>query len=449
VVLALGLVVRGALILWLPADALSTDDSRTYLAFAGSLLDGHGFSTDTAEPFRPSVERPPGYPLLVALAWLIGGRRLGALSVLQLLMDLAVIAALWDLARRRFGETAATVGAGMYAVLPFTAGVSVQFMSEGAATAGVVLAAWAQTRAVQATVTARARLAWLALAGAAWGFAVLCRPYLLPVAGAAALLAAWELRRSAGLRGAALAAVVLGGASVLTVLPWPLRNAWVSAHTGVPFVLFQPYGSRLPYTRMYTPEFMAWYRSLEEPLVWLDWRKPPDAPYLTPEEKLEVSRLWEHIAAHDGEVTPAMSEAFRRITEERYRRAPLRLYVWRPVSIALKFWMSPRLSTLRLAIDEQAGLTAAPRVLLGLFLALNLSVLGLGAWGVVRRGRPPDHYFLWGPPAALTLTLTVLAHRESRLVMPVFPLVVLAAALGLLDLVRRVRQLRSAAPSMR
>jgi hypothetical protein len=52
-------------------------------------------------------------------------------------------------------------------------------------------------------------LAWRARPGAS---PVLRRPYLLPVAGAAALVAAWEPRQSAGLRGAVLAALALGGA---------------------------------------------------------------------------------------------------------------------------------------------------------------------------------------------------------------------------------------------
>jgi 4-amino-4-deoxy-L-arabinose transferase-like glycosyltransferase len=434
--LLLGLLLRGGVLLGRGTGPQTTTDSPTYFAMAANLIEGNGFSTDSAPPYGPSTERPPTYPLFIAFVWGIFGKGLTALGVAQILLDVAAILLIYLTARMRVGERAALVAAIIYAILPFPIGTSLQFMSEGVAGACVALAAYAQTRAIQKEATVPG---WAAVTGFAWGAAALARPYLAVGAAAAAVVLWIELRQRARthLR-AAVAFAVVGVLSVGTIAPWTIRNAWVSKTTGAPFVLFQPYGSREPFISMYTDGFLAWYRSYEEPVVWLDSMKPPRANYFSQAEEDEVRALWEKIKEGKGRVTPEMNAAFQRIADERYAQAPLRMYVWRPLSIALKYWFSPRVSTFQLSMEENGNAGVASRTMTISFFFLNVSFVVLAFIGVISRVRSRDHWFLWVVPIGITAALAIVAQRESRLVMPLFPIVSIAAGVGLLALLARV-----------
>ena len=430
-VLVGALLLRLALLVVLPESSRETADSKFYFMLAENIASGHGFSSQTEAPYTPSIERPPGYPAFLAGVSLLSGGSKGAVSVAQLALDVAAVFLVFLAARRRFGFAPALGAAAFYGLLPFSAGVSLQFMSEGLASFCVALALYAHTRALDERPER-----WGLVAGLAWGLAALSRSYLAPIAAVAGLVLWWELRARGSKRGfVGFAALGLGAA--LLVAPWVARNAYVASTTEEPFVLLERFGSRGVFLKMYTPEFRAWYQSYDEPFYWMDWKKPPRANYLTPEEKAEVAALWEQIAVNEGEVTDAMSARFAAVTAERYRRAPLRLYVWRPVSVALKFWASPRTSTVRFAVAGGSGLPLAGPWVKWMFLALNLAFAGFAALGIVAllvRRKPA--VFLWAPPLVLTVILTVIVHRESRLVMPMFPFVAIAAGLGV-EVVRR------------
>jgi 4-amino-4-deoxy-L-arabinose transferase-like glycosyltransferase len=436
--LLFGLVLRVTLALTMPLDSRVTGDTPDYLDLARNLLAGHGYSTSAEAPYLPSIARPPSYPLFIALVWGLVGESLLALSVAQLVLDTLTTGLLYALARRRLGPKIALTAAWLHAALPFTAGTSIQYMSEPLAMALVVFAAYAQTRAVEES------LLWAALSGLAWGAAFLARPYLGPLIVVAAAVLWLEIRRSdraQKLRGA-LAFVAVGVGSALVATPWVLRNALLPREPGAKMELIQSMGSRPPFSKMYTPGFIAWLGSYEEPIVWLNWQLPPEANYQSPAEKQAVETLWQYIRTHDGEVTPEMNVEFQRVADERYRAAPLRLRVWRPISMALKYWLSPRLSSLRFSVGAEAGLPLAGKGLAASFLLLNLSFTGLALLGILRARR---EYFLWALPAAVTVTLAALAQREARMVMPVFPLVALSASLGLwaaADLLRIIRSRR-------
>jgi hypothetical protein len=279
--------------------------------------------------------------------------------------------------------------------------------------------------------------------GAAWTATFLARPFMAPLVAVAGVLLGLEVRRSEGWRRGIITCATVGIASVLALVPWLVHNERVAEETHQPFLLFQPLASRPPFTNLFTPEVLAWYRSYEEPLIWLDWQKPIQAHYLSQEEQDQVAEMWKYIAAHDGEVTPEMNAEFHRITLERYAKAPLRLYVWRPISMVLKYWLSPRVSTLRFAVDTNPEYPTAGRAMMALFWVLNGGLTALAMIGILRRRRSRDSAFLWWIPAAVTATLVSIGSRETRLVMTVFPLITIAAGVGVEAALQAIAALRA------
>lgn len=444
---AAALVFRLALLLVVPVSNNQSGDTPDYVALAEGVLSGYGFSTDTSPAHVSTFERPPTYPLLIALVWLVTGKSWLALGVVQCVLDAAVVALLHDTAARRLGAREATLAAWLYALLPFPAGTAIQFMSEGLSGFSFVLALFAATRARDAERPGR----WLTLAGVAMGVSALTRPYLIPVGAVFGALVALEQRRARSLSWGrtAVALAVVGAACAAPFAPWVARNAWASRTYGAPFVLVQAYASRPPYTNMHTKAFDGYMASFDEPFVWTDTFTPPSGGYLTPAERDEVAALWVQIEAGNGVMTPEMNAAFERLTVERYRRAPLRLYVWRPVSMALKTWFSPRASTFRVSLDGGSGLARGSRLLLGALLLINATTTLLALLGlvVVARRSALDAAFLWAPPAALTALLVWLATRETRLTMPLYGALALACAAGLVAVVDRARRARLTATS--
>lgn len=455
IALFVALVMRVALLALLPESAFVTTDTVFYARLAENLLDGHGFSSAEVPPFAPSIERPPGYPVFLAAVWAIGGRSYFVLSIAQVLLDLAVVALVYAIGRRRFGPRVGFWAALIYGALPFTAGQNLQFMSEGLATFFIAVALYAHTRALDAP---RA-WTWALACGAAWGGAALARSYLAPLAAVAGVVLWIELarRRPAAskafgdrLRSAGFAAfVAVGVSSACVVGSWVARNAYLAATSDTEFVLLEKFGSRDVYVRMYTPEFRAWYQSYGEPFYWVDWKKAPRANYLSPEEERAVQAAFAQMAEAEGQPTPETTATFGRIAAERYDKAPLRLYLYRPLSVALKFWLSPRASTIRLSMAKGSGLPVAGRGVVIVFFVLNVTFAGLALLGLIRQGRAKDVVFLLSFPLVMTAILTAIMHRESRLVMPLFPVVSLAAGIGLtvgLEFVRR-RLGRAASPA--
>ncbi|MCC6644797.1 MAG: glycosyltransferase family 39 protein [Polyangiaceae bacterium] len=433
------LALRLALLAIVPIANNQSGDTPDYAALAHGVLSGYGFSTDTSPAHVSTFERPPTYPLLIALVWLVTGKSWVALGVVQCALDAAVVALLHDTALRRLGAREATLAAWLYALLPFPAGTAIQFMSEGLSGFAFVLAAWAATRARDAERAGR----WLVLAGVAMGVSALTRPYLIPVGAVFGAQIALEQRRARSLSWArtGVAIALFGAACAAPFAPWVARNAWASRAYGAPFVLVQAYASRPPYTNMHTKEFDGYMASFAEPFVWTDTFKPPSGGYLSPEERAEVAALWVKIEAGNGVMTPEMNQAFARLTRERYRAAPLRLYVWRPVSMALKTWFSPRASTFRVSLDGGSGLAQGSRALLGALLLINASttLLALIGVAVVARRSRLDAAFLAAAPLALTALLVWLATRETRLTMPLYGLLTVACAAGSVWLTGRVR----------
>ena len=213
-------------------------DDGFYAILGRALATGHGLRY-IGWPGAPSpAHYPPGYPLLLALLWRLGGSvdavsRWGAwlnagclaaaaafvVAALQLRFDLPA----W------IAAAAAVVGAVATPVLA----VSTLLLSEACFLSLVVLALWAADR----SAAAPGRIGWAVAAGAFAGSAALVRTIGLSALAAVLLVALLRRRWRPAL------AAALGGAVVL--VPWILASA------GRPHGGFGPleasYGSYLGY----------------------------------------------------------------------------------------------------------------------------------------------------------------------------------------------------------
>ncbi|MBK8011018.1 MAG: glycosyltransferase family 39 protein [Deltaproteobacteria bacterium] len=452
VVAIAGLLFRFVLLFVAGESTRMTGDTVIYFQLAENLLAGHGFSASEAAPYLPFFGRVPAYPLFIAAVWAIAGKNHMALSVAQIVLDVLTIGLIWFTMNRRYGRWPAVVASGLYALLPFAAGVSLQFMSESLAMFGLAAALACHELAARSSVRG-ACLGLAFISGLFWGLTTLARPYIAPVVVVVGVVLAYEIGRRANnaslLRWQGVPAIfAVGVGSFLVVGSWTLRNYIAAQETEQPFVLLQVRGTNPPYTNMLTPGWRAWRDSYDEPFYWVDWHRPPKANYLSEEEKASVAKLWEHIAAHDGEVTPKMSEAFAEIAAARYRAAPFRLYVWRPISLALKNWLSPRTSTLRLSVVESETMPVSSRTIVYVFFGFNLILATFALLGWVGAAKTPgaaSASLLWTPPVVLTVVLVVIGARETRFNMVVFPSMCMAAGLGMtwaLGALRRYHQCR-------
>lgn len=239
----------------------------------------------------------------------------------------------------------------------------------------------------------------------------------------------WELRDAPRRTGLLAAGALLLFATV-TVCPWFSRNFYWAQRLQQPFYLFQPLGSRAPYTLMYTPGFLAWMRSYEEPFMWSAWDQAPQGPYIDADERREVAALFLELRARNGEVTPEMDRRFRQVSDERYRKAPLRCYVWRPVSAALKYWGSPRLSTVALTITGSPGATTAPKWMRLLFFFLSWTTTAFFALGMALRRNASIGYPLV-VTGVTTVILVQIGLNEARYMMPIFGIICAGAGRGI------------------
>ena len=180
-------------------------DSFTYLAPARNLLRGLGFF---GGPGVVETMRTPGYPLLLALF----GTSVLPVIVLQHLLNVALVAGVYLVTRRRISRPAALVAALLLAIDAPTIHVANKILSETLFTAVlfVVFLLALDARHVIAT-------------GALTGALVLIRP--VAIAYFAVLAAYFVWRR---VRSKQIAAFIC--VSLALPLGWALRNAY---HTGV------------------------------------------------------------------------------------------------------------------------------------------------------------------------------------------------------------------------
>jgi hypothetical protein len=194
----------------LQGDAHSYDTFARSFAATGSLLDFDG---------QPLTYRPPGYPLFVGLTYAVSGNSPIAVTLVQALIDTAVVLGLFLFLRVRLGPRVALVAALLYGVslsAIFSVGSE---LSEAIGTA-MLLGATALT----VLAAERDRLTFVALAGLVCSALTLTRSVMVffpLVLGASLLFVALPFTRRLTLAGV-LCIAYSGG-----LVPWLIRNLQV------------------------------------------------------------------------------------------------------------------------------------------------------------------------------------------------------------------------------
>lgn len=184
-------------------------------------------SSDAANSI--TVDKPPMSLWPMELSARIFGLNSWSVLVPQVLMGVASVALLWDVVRRRFGETAGLIAGLVLALTPIAVAIFRYNNPDALLVLLMVAAVWAVLRAVD-----DGRSRWLVLAGVLVGLAYLTKQLqialILPALASTYLLAGpprlrsrvWQLLLGLG------AAVVAAGWWVALVQLWPARERpWI------------------------------------------------------------------------------------------------------------------------------------------------------------------------------------------------------------------------------
>ena len=234
-----GLLLR----LWfLKHAALIAGDTFIYGDIAKSWLTHgvYGFSREHSAPV-PTLIRLPGYPLFLALSFLIFGQEhYGAVLYTQVIIDLLTCLLIAALAARLFGRRAYYVALWIAALCPFTASYAAVGLAETLTLFTIPLAFYALLRWEQSSETPYNR--WLYLLAATLAYSLLLRPDQGLLAAAILPAMLWlslgreesgpprlsSLLRHLRLKTAA-PALLTALLTILPLAPWTVRN-WRTFH---------------------------------------------------------------------------------------------------------------------------------------------------------------------------------------------------------------------------
>ena len=205
--------------------AFGFGDSASYWELGRTIAEGRPYQYGSPDA---RVFRAPGYPILLAPIFLVGGPHPPVLwgRVLGAVLGTSAVGGVWWLGRRLFGDRSGWIAGWMAAVYPGAIATSVLVLSEAPFCAlmlahlGLWAGAWQAARPKRAATLALG-------AGLAAGAAALVRPSWLLFTPAAVILglALGRPRR----RHLAIGAAMLVGL-VAVMSPWWVRNARVTGH---------------------------------------------------------------------------------------------------------------------------------------------------------------------------------------------------------------------------
>jgi 4-amino-4-deoxy-L-arabinose transferase-like glycosyltransferase len=413
VLCVLALVVRLAVVFATPHFRPATD-AADYDRIAVSLSDHGGFPvTGLAPAGGPTAFREPVFPVLLAGAYELTGTtnrataRWRAGRVLEAVLGVMLVALMYLIARRLWGRTVALITGAIAVVYPPLLLVNSSLMSESVyipLVLGAVLAAlghrdsgrgrWAVATGVLIGLTALTRANGIAL--------------LLPIG-----LLVWPRPRWSW-QSVRRPLIVLA-ATLATLAPWTIRNTHVF-HRVVPINTDSGFA------------FAGTYNSLAQtrgdyPAMWI----PP------------IVQMQHVLRRHPTDNEAQLSEHLDTIGFDYIRAHPASL-------LKTAAWSGLRLLNLtgtRLERVAAAGEAYPPRLAeLSVYAFWLTGLFALaGAFTLAARRVPPA---LWGCPVVILLS-SVLFIGTTRYRSPADPFIVMLAALGAIDLRRRLRAARSRA----
>jgi 4-amino-4-deoxy-L-arabinose transferase-like glycosyltransferase len=199
-------------------------DATGYNILAVNLTRGLGLTWDGV---TPTAVRPPGYPVFLAMIYLIFGENYAFVRLAQALLGALTCVPVYWVASRFGGKGVALIAALGVAVYPLL----IYFTGWQIAETIAIFLYWGALAAfLRAKDTQKAM--WIVLAGLLFGMGSLVRPQmmLLPVA---LCLVGWLLGSNWGVRWTLCAIVI---STCLVIAPWMVRNrlvlgAWVPVAT--------------------------------------------------------------------------------------------------------------------------------------------------------------------------------------------------------------------------
>jgi len=214
---AAGLAVRLVYVLVVMHDVPVGGDGLEFHILANQLAAGDGYIQPLiVSPLHvPTADKPPLYPLLLAVPSLLGWKSLVAHRVMSCLMGAALVGGVGLLGRRVGGERVGLLAAGVAAVYPLLVVLDGSVRSESLYAPLIAFLLLAMYRLVDRSGAGRA-----VVVGSLIALTVLVRSEALFLGVLLLAIAAIRLPQGGRLRPIALAAVV----AVLLVSPWAIRN---------------------------------------------------------------------------------------------------------------------------------------------------------------------------------------------------------------------------------
>jgi 4-amino-4-deoxy-L-arabinose transferase-like glycosyltransferase len=450
-----GLALRLLFVLHFPGVV---DDSRLYADIAENWLQHGVYGITDSGQVMPTLSRLPGYPAFLASIFAIfGWSNFRAVLLIQMLFDLGTCFLVADLARRLLSQRAAKAAFLLAALCPFLANYAAAALTETleifftTLALDLALCGFATLRHDNDSSSRPASVMWLGC-GFSIGACILLRPdggILFGAVGAYWFL--FSLRRSmvgqsegSGPAPRMLSmlrvGVILTLSTFAPLVPWTLRNLR-TLHR------FQPLAPRyatesderqMPGFNRWTKTWIADYTSVQE----VYWRVPGDAIDITrlprrafdsAQQQQETEQLFADYN-HDHEVTPELDARFAALAAARIHAAPLRYYVWLPVTRIADMWLRPRTELLPSdprwwEFDDEVPWLAVSIV----FGLVNLAYVGAAAAGVLRSRQLFGLGLLVLFLLLRSLFLGTLENPEPRYTLECYPVVIVAAAALFID----------------
>jgi 4-amino-4-deoxy-L-arabinose transferase-like glycosyltransferase len=223
--------IRIAFVVLVDPDVPPIGDASAYHLLANNLAH-HGeyfrpFDDDLLHEVRPTAEYPPLFPVVLAVPARLGATSVEAQRIFMAFVGAGTVVLIGLLGRRVGGSRVGLVAAGLAAIYPMLFQSEGVLMAESVFVPLVVVTLLLAYRALDEPATGR-----FALLGVAIGLTTLARAEGLLLGVLLVVPMCWCLWKLDRGRRAALAVTALGIA-VLVVAPWTIRNA-VRLHAFVP-----------------------------------------------------------------------------------------------------------------------------------------------------------------------------------------------------------------------
>jgi 4-amino-4-deoxy-L-arabinose transferase-like glycosyltransferase len=428
--LFLGLLLRLWFIHYYP---VIEGDSLLYGEIARNWFWHGTFGLMRVHGIEPTLVRLPGYPLFLALCFLVFGiDHYTPVLLLQAIMDLATCLLVAGFAVRVISRKAGIVALYLAALCPFTANYVACPLTETPTLFCIALGLYALARYVERP----GFTAWFWALVFSIGYSALLRPDG-PLLGLVLVPAMFRYARpKIPARRGAMLAIACTLLAMVPFVPWTIRNE-VSMH------VFQPLAPRYANDPTeYVPRgWIRWVKSWAGDYAstadtyWnvngapLDITVLPSRAFDNPAEKAQTVKLFDGYNKIEI-MTYALDTQFNRLAQQRIDRHPFRFYVLLPTMRLADMWLRPRTEQLWIELRWwQYQHHPAETVFSWAYAALNLAYLLLAAWGL--RKRVPFTAVMVAYAIFRCMLLLTIETPESRYTLECFPMIFILAAAAL------------------